>query len=85
MHSDINGSTKTTTWRKIMHYDTNLLPETGFLRLPTILKLIPIGKSSWWEGVKSGKYPKPVYIGQRVTAWRAEDVRALIEKLSQKS
>jgi len=28
--------------------NTKQLPETGFLRLPQILKLIPISKSTWW-------------------------------------
>ena len=60
----------------------NSLPETGFVRLDTILKLIPIGKSSWWAGVEKGIYPQPVRIGQRVTAWRVEDIRALIENIS---
>jgi prophage regulatory protein len=59
------------------------VPETGFLRLPTVLALIPVGKSSWWNGVKEGIYPQPVRIGKRVAAWRAEDIRALIEQLSQ--
>lgn len=54
------------------------LPETGFVRLPNILKIIPVGKTTWWEGVKSGRFPKPVKLGSRVTAWRAEDIRALI-------
>lgn len=60
----------------------NSLPETGFLRLPDVLKLIPIGKSSWWEGIKIGLYPKPIRIGKRTTAWRVEDISALIKKLS---
>lgn len=58
------------------------LPETGFLRLPTILKIFPIGKSSWWQGVKDGRFPKPVKLGERTTAWKVEDIRALIEKYS---
>ncbi len=58
------------------------LPETGFLRLPAILQIFPIGKSSWWQGVKDGRFPKPVKLGQRTTAWKIEDVRALIEKCS---
>jgi prophage regulatory protein len=57
-----------------------LLPETGFLRLPKILTLIPVGKSTWWEGVKSGRFPKPVKLGPRTTAWRAEDIQHLIRK-----
>jgi predicted DNA-binding transcriptional regulator AlpA len=67
-----------------MHINTHPIPDTGFLRLPAVLQLIPIGKSSWWEGVKKGTYPQPIKISRRVTAWRAEDIRALIEKLSQK-
>lgn len=55
------------------------LPEVGFIRLPEILKYIPVGKSTWWNGVKSGRYPQPVKLGARITAWRAEDIRAMIE------
>jgi prophage regulatory protein len=72
----------------------NRLPETGYLRLPQIIgdpkadpplpPLIPVGKSTWWAGVKSGRYPTPVRtLGLRITAWRAEDIRALIERAGQ--
>jgi len=54
------------------------LPETGFIRLPTILKVIPVGKTTWWAGVKSGRFPKPVKLGSRITAWKVEDIRNLI-------
>ncbi len=68
------------------------LPETGFLRLPQIIgdananppipAIIPVSKSTWWAGVKTGRYPKPVKtLGQRITAWRVEDIRALIESV----
>jgi prophage regulatory protein len=56
-----------------------LLPETGFVRLSTILKIIPVGKSTWWVGVKSGRFPKPVKLGERITAWRVEEIKAIIE------
>ncbi|MBC7945915.1 MAG: AlpA family phage regulatory protein [Burkholderiales bacterium] len=59
--------------------DAYSLPETGFVRLPAILKVYPVGKSTWWEGVRSGRYPKSVKLGVRTTAWRTEDIRALIE------
>ena len=59
------------------------LPETGFIRLPAVLGHIPVSKSTWWAGVKSGRYPKPVKLGERITAWRAEDIRALIEQHAQ--
>lgn len=58
------------------------LPETGFVRLPVILKIFPIGRSTWWQGVKDGKYPKPVKLGQRTTAWKVEDIKDLIDQYS---
>jgi prophage regulatory protein len=68
------------------------LPETGYLRLlqilgdteaePPIPAVIPVGRSTWWAGVKSGRFPKPVKLGPRTTAWRVEDIRALIERLN---
>lgn len=61
------------------------LPETGFVRLRAILAPhgpIPIGRSTWWAGVKAGRFPKPVKIGPRTTAWRVEDIRALVERLA---
>lgn len=68
-----------------------VLPETGYLRLaqivgrparngrPAIPAIIPVSRSTWWAGVKSGRYPQPVRtLGERITAWRVEDVRALV-------
>lgn len=61
------------------------LPETGFLRLPQVLSVIPLGKTCWWEGVRSGRFPKPVKLSARCSAWRAEDIHALIKNLSEPS
>jgi prophage regulatory protein len=60
--------------------DKFILPETGFVRIPTILKVIPISKSTWWLGVKTGRFPKPTKLGKKIAAWRVEDIKALIEK-----
>jgi len=64
------------------------LPVEGFLRLsqiignpkatPPIPPLIPVSKSTWWQGIKNGRFPKPVKLGPRTTAWRVCDIRALI-------
>jgi predicted DNA-binding transcriptional regulator AlpA len=62
--------------------DNSTLPSTGLLRLSAILGPngpIPVSKSTWWAGVKSGRFPQPVHLGPRTTAWRVEDIRALIE------
>lgn len=58
--------------------NTNSIPSTGFMRLPAVLAVIPVSKSTWWAGVKSGRFPQSVKLGERITAWRAEDIRALI-------
>jgi hypothetical protein len=67
------------------------LPETGFLREkqiignrkanPPIPAIIPVCHSSWWGGVRSGRFPKPIKLGPGTTVWRVEDIRALIEQM----
>ena len=69
------------------------LPETGYLRVaqivgdpdadPPIPAIIPIGKSTWWAGVRSGRFPRAVKLGPRTTAWKVEDIRALIRQTDQ--
>jgi prophage regulatory protein len=57
------------------------LPAEGFARLPQIIgpgNPIPVSKSTWWEGVKEGRFPKPVRLSPRAVAWKVEDIRALI-------
>lgn len=57
-------------------------PTTGFVRLSQILAPlgpIPVSKSTWWQGVKDGRFPQPQKLGPRTTVWNAEDVRALFE------
>lgn len=60
-----------------------ILPATGFLRLPEVLHYYPVSRSTWWAGVRSGRYPQPVKLGERCTAWRVEDIRDLIERTAQ--
>jgi predicted DNA-binding transcriptional regulator AlpA len=63
---------------------SNFLPETGFIRLPEVLKLIPFGKSTLWVKVKSGTFPTPIKLSERITAWRVEDIRNYINNFSEK-
>lgn len=60
------------------------LPDTGFIRLKEVLEFIPVGKSTFWARVKSGVFPQPVKLSPQVTAWRCEDIRALIDQLGQR-
>lgn len=68
------------------------LPQTGFLRLnqivgnpkanPPIPAIIPVSKSTWWNGVKTGRFPQPIKLGERTTAWRVEDIRAFMDNVN---
>jgi len=65
------------------------LPETGYVRLPQIIgnpkadppipAVIPVSKSTWWAGVKNGRYPKPTKLGPRITVWTVSSIRELCE------
>lgn len=55
------------------------LPLEGFVRLRTVLAVFPVSRWEWARGVKDGRYPAPVQLTRRVRAWKASDIRALIE------
>ncbi|MDR3581315.1 MAG: AlpA family phage regulatory protein [Oryzomonas sp.] len=69
-----------------MQTQNNILPEIGLVRLSQILgnkkkgipPVIPVSKSTWWAGVKSGRYPQPIKLGERTTCWNVADIRQLI-------
>ena len=60
----------------------NTLPETGLVRLPTVLRYIPVSKTTWWLGVKTGRFPQPTKLGPRTTCWYAEDIWDIIDRKS---
>jgi len=53
----------------------------ALLRLPQVLKLIPISRSAWWNGVREGRFPGSIKLGPRTTCWRASDLFALLDQL----
>lgn len=62
------------------------LSNDGLMRLPQVLEVIPVARSTWWAGVKAGRYPQPIRsLGKRITCWRSADIRALVEQSSEKS
>jgi len=64
---------------KALGQKPNKKPKRARNAIPPI---IPISKSHWWAGVKDGKFPQPVKLGPRTTAWRASDIKAVVEQLS---
>ena len=61
------------------------LPNEGFVRLPVVLRVLDIGKTTWWCGVREGKFPKPIKIGTRTARWNVKNIRALIEKYTEEA
>jgi prophage regulatory protein len=51
------------------------------LRLPEVLAKLPMSPTTWWRGVKEGRYPASVKLGPRTTCWRSSDIEKLIKSL----
>ena len=58
---------------------TRRVESKRILRLPEVLEIIPVSKSSWWSGVKTGRYPKSIKLGPRTTGWLEQDIFDYIE------
>lgn len=54
----------------------------GFLRLSQALKLIPVGKSYWYEGVKAGRFPTPIKMG-KVALYKVENIEKVIKDIKE--
>lgn len=65
-------------------YSEDLRPPATdrFLRINQVLEIIPVSRSTWWQKVKEGHYPKGVKLSKRTTAWRESEIMALIERLT---
>ena len=53
--------------------------EDRLLRLPEVLRIVPVSRAAWYANVKAGRYPKPVRLGARSVAWKASEIQALVE------
>ncbi len=72
----------------------HILPTEGFLRKkhilgdpkadPPTLPIIPVSDSAWWDGVRTGRYPKPVR-HHGITMWRVADIRSLIARINEEA
>ena len=69
--------------RDVSHHQSayGVLPVDGFVRLPKILEVIPVSRSTWYAGVKSGRFPAAIKLGPKTTVWRVEDIREVMMQL----
>ena len=56
-------------------------PEPMFLSLDQVLEIFPVGKSTWWDGIKKGDYPAPYRLSDRRVAWSMEELRDMKARL----
>lgn len=61
--------------------DVHSILTKRLLRLPQVLAIFPISKSAWWDGCRTGRYPKPIKLGPRTTVWKSEDIDVFIDSL----
>ena len=59
------------------------LPQEGFVRLPQVLRVLGIGKTTFWEGIKAGRFPAPIKLGPRMSVWKVDDIRSLISRIAE--
>ena len=67
-----------------MNQSNNQIPPITLMRIPQILKVMPVSKSKFWLMVQKGEFPKPIKIG-RSSFWTIEQVQAFIRERSGQS
>lgn len=55
----------------------------GLIRLPEVLDMLQISKSTFWKMVSEGKAPKPLKLSVRCAAWRVKDIQEFIDSLEE--
>lgn len=61
--------------------DRNTLPIDPLLRLPQVLAIVPVGRSTWWQWVSTGKAPKGIKLSEKCTAWRKSSIQKFVDDL----
>ena len=52
-----------------------------YLRLKSVLELIPVGRSTWYRWIQCGIAPQPTGISLRIAAWKVQDIKDLLEEM----
>ena len=58
-----------------------IVEQQSLYRLPQVLKIVPVGRSTWWDGISKGRFPAGIKLGKRLTVWRSSEIQALISSL----
>jgi len=52
------------------------------LRIKQVMQVVPLGRSTIWLKVKQGKFPQPVKLSERCTAWKESEIMSWMDSLS---
>ena len=69
-------------WSQNMKQDNyGVLPTTGYVREKQLIDggILPFSAKTLWRKVKDGTFVQPVKLGERITAWRVEEVRQWLD------
>lgn len=55
------------------------LREKQLIKIARVLQILDIGRSSLYDGIKRGDYPKPVKVGRRASRWPLAVILRLAE------
>ncbi|QII84159.1 AlpA family phage regulatory protein [Bordetella hinzii] len=50
----------------------------GYMRLPDVVAVCRIGKSTIWKWCAAGRFPKPIKLSTRISVWKVEDIQTWI-------
>ncbi len=61
------------------------LPDDAYLNIKTVLRLFgDLGRSTWYQGIKDGIYPKQVIVGKRSARWIVGEIRMALNAFKAK-
>ena len=69
-------------WSQQMKQDNyGALPATGYVREKQLIGggILPFSAKTLWRKVKDGTFVQPVKLGERITAWKVEEVRQWLD------
>jgi prophage regulatory protein len=64
--------------------DISTLPTEGFVRIKTVLRVLPVSKSKWYQGIQDGEYPRSYKLSEGTSGWDVADIRKAFEQIKNK-
>ena len=66
----------------LAHSANPVVPRDRFIRLPEVMHMSGLGKTSIYDLMKKGKFPARIKFNARAAMWRESEVLTWIQKVS---